>query len=243
MNIFGKKILYYDEVTSTFDELSKLPAENGLTVVAKRQTVGIGRNGRAWLSAEGGLYFSFYITPHEPSEKIPFLAIICALASYRAISKYTDCAIKWPNDIVKNGKKLCGILTKSAFSGDNSVYVMAGIGINANNTEFGELDYRADSLINVTGSEIDMNTLLREFFEKFEHIYTCLSGDEIIEEYSRVCITVGEKVAVHYNTEGTVFEGRCVGVRNDGTLDIETADGIVNVNSGEVSVRGIYGYV
>lgn len=240
---FGKNILYFDKVTSTFDELAKLSPENGLTVVADRQTGGIGRNGRAWVSDIGGAYFSFYILPEGDVQSIPFIAIVCALAVYNTVSRYAPCAIKWPNDIVVDGKKVCGILTKSAFYGDNSVYVMAGIGINANNTDFGELDYRATSLKLITGKEIDRNKLVKAFFEEFNNVYLNLSNDEIISLYKKACITLGSHVAVHYNTDGTVFEGKCIDVRVDGSLDVETKDGIVNVNSGEVSVRGIYGYV
>ena len=240
---FGKNILYFDTVTSTFDELAKLPPENGLTVVADSQSGGIGRNGRAWVSDIGGAYFSFYILPEGDVQSIPFLAIVCALAAYNTVSRYVPCAIKWPNDIVVDGKKVCGILTKSAFYGDNSVYVMAGIGINANNTDFGELDYRATSLKLITGKEIDRNTLVNNFFEEFNNVYLNLSNDDIICLYKKACITLGSHVAVHYNTDGTVFEGKCVDVRIDGSLDIETENEIVNVNAGEVSVRGVYGYV
>ncbi|MBQ6999101.1 MAG: biotin--[Clostridia bacterium] len=240
---FGKNILYFDCVTSTFDELTKYPPENGLVVVADRQTGGIGRKGRAWVSDMGGAYFSFYILPDDKTENIPFLAIVCALAAYNTISRYTTCAIKWPNDIVSDGKKVCGILTKSAFNGDSSVYVMAGIGINANNTDFGELDYRATSLKLLAGKEIDRNKLVEEFFEEFNKIYLNLSNEEIIRLYKNACVTLGSHVAVHYNTDGTVFEGKCIDVRTDGSVDIKTENGIINVNAGEVSVRGIYGYV
>ncbi len=239
---FGKNILYFENVTSTFDELAKHTPENGLTVVADKQTGGIGRNGRVWVSNIGGVYFSFYILPVGDAQNIPFLAIVCALAAYNTINRYTPCAIKWPNDIVTDGKKVCGILTKSAFSGDNSVYVMAGIGINANNTDFGELDYRATSLKLIMSEEIDRNKLVEEFFCEFNKIYHDLTDEEIIKQYKEACITLGSHVAVHYNTDGTVFEGKCTDVRSDGTLDVETENGVVNVNSGEVSVRGVYGY-
>lgn len=242
MNIYGKRVLHFDTVTSTFDKLAEYPIEDGLTVVANTQTGGVGRNGRAWMSDNGGLYFSFYIIPKGDVTEIPFIAIVCALAAYRTVSRYTSCGIKWPNDIVKDGKKVCGILTKSAFSGDK-VYVMAGIGINVNNTQFGELDYRATSLKNICEKEINRDEMLNEFLTEFENVYLGMTKEKIIEQYSSVCVTVGEKVAVHYNTDGTVFEGKCVRVCSDGTLDIEAENKIINVNSGEVSVRGIYGYV
>ena len=243
MAVFGKDILYFECVTSTFDKLAEYPPQNGLAVVAERQTGGIGRNGRAWVSDDGGLYFSFYIVPECDAEKIPFLGIVCALAAYNTVSKYITCSIKWPNDIVSNGKKVCGILNKSGFCGDSSVYVMSGIGINSNNTQFGELDYRATSIKSIICKDVDREELLNLFFREFENVYSNMDTDEIMSEYKKSCITLGSRVAVHYNTDGTVFEGECVDICKDGTIDVLTENGIVNVNSGEVSVRGIYGYV
>ncbi len=243
MAIYGKNILYFDCVTSTFDKLAEYPPEDGLAVAADIQTDGVGRNGREWVSNDGGVYFSFYIIPKGEASEIPFLAIICALAAYRTVSRYTHCGIKWPNDIVANGKKVCGILTKSAFNGDSSIHVMAGVGINANNIGFDDLDYRATSLKALTGKDIDRDKILEEFFDEFENIYLNLTKEQIIEQYSAACVTLGGRVAVHYNTDGTVFEGKCVRICADGSVDIETDNSVINVNSGEVSVRGIYGYV
>lgn len=243
MAVFGKDILYFDSVTSTFDKLLEFPPSDGLAVVADRQTGGIGRNGRVWVSDEGGVYFSFYIVPECNVEEIPFLGIVCALAAHNTIAEYIPCSIKWPNDIVSDGKKVCGILNKSGFCGDSSVYVMSGIGINANNTQFGDLDYRATSIKNIIGKTVDREELLNRFFREFENIYFNINADEIMEQYKSSCVTLGKHVAVHYNTDGTVFEGECVDIRKDGSIDVKTDSGIVNVNSGEVSVRGIYGYV
>lgn len=243
MAVFGKDILYFESVTSTFDKLLEFPLSNGLAIVSESQTGGIGRNGREWLSDKGGLYFSFYIVPECDAENIPFLGIVCALAAYNTVSKYVPCRIKWPNDIVSDGKKICGILNKSGFCGESSVYVMSGIGINANNTQFGELDYRATSIKNIMGKDVDREELLNLFFKEFENVYFNMDADKIMNEYKKSCITLGSCVAVHYNTDGTVFEGKCVDICRDGSIDVLTDDGIVNVNSGEVSVRGIYGYV
>jgi len=244
MSDFGKNIMYFDTVTSTFDKLLEFEPENGLTVVAKSQTGGVGRLGREWLSDEGGLYFSFYILPDGETDKLPFLAIICALAAYRALSGIVDCGVKWPNDIVSGGKKICGILTKSSISQGKTPCVMAGIGINVNNTSFeGELSDRATSVRLITGREEDINKILESFFVHFDDIYVNYTREETINEYSRVCVTLGKEVAVHYNVSGETKTGKCIRVCEDGTLDVKTEKGVINVNSGEVSVRGIYGYV
>ena len=243
MTEYGKNILTFDTVTSTFDELGKLPVDEGYAVVAARQTAGVGRMGRQWQSNEGGLYFSFYVSPKGDISDIPFIAVICALAAYRTISCYTDCVIKWPNDIVADGKKVCGILTKSAVKSGKAV-VMAGVGINVNNTHFdGELVSRATSIKQITGKEWDTKQILNNFFECFEDIYLNLTNEQIIDEYSKVCATLGSDVAVHYNMSGDTVTGVCTKIRPDGSIDVKTADGEINVNSGEVSVRGIYGYI
>ncbi len=243
MDNFTRKILKYESVTSTFDKLLEFEPENGLAVVAQRQTNGVGRLGRQWQSDDGGLYFSFYVDSGSALDKLPFLAIICALAAQRTLNRYTDCAVKWPNDIVSGGKKLCGILTKSAICKDNAAYVMAGVGVNVNNTVFAdELKNSATSLKLITNADYDKDEILKRFFDEFEDIYLNLSNEQIICQYSEVCVTLNSAVALHYS-DGTVVEGVCVGVCVDGTIDVETQNGKINVNSGEVSVRGIYGYV
>ena len=237
-----KKILYFDEVTSTFDKLLEYSDENILAVASKRQTNGVGRLGRAWLSEEGGLYFSFYVKEKGDLVDAPFLTIVCALAAYRTVSKYVKCSIKWPNDIVCNGKKLCGILVKST-TFNNKLNVMAGVGINVNNTCFGELSYRATSIKEISNREYDTKKILCQFLDEFESIYSNLANDEIIDEYSKHCITLGSSVSVSYINSDKVINGKCMAINVDGTLDIETENGIVNINAGEVSVRGVYGYV
>lgn len=237
-----RKILYFDEVTSTFEKLLEYSDENVLAVVSKRQTNGIGRLGREWLSDDGGLYFSFYVKAKGVLVNAPFLTIICALASYRTISKYVKCSIKWPNDIVFGGKKLCGILVKST-TFNNKLNVMAGVGINVNNTCFGELSYRATSIKEITNRDYDTRKILNAFLDEFDSIYNNLSNDEIIDEYSKYCITLGSDVSASYINSDQVINGKCIGINTDGTLNIETENGIININAGEVSVRGVYGYV
>lgn len=242
MNIFGKKTLYFDTVTSTFDELSKRTPEQGLAVVAKRQTAGTGRSGRQWLSNDGGLYFSFYILP-DVQEEVSFVAIQCALAAYKTLREYIDCSIKWPNDIVSGGKKVCGVLIKS-FVTDKKITLMAGVGINVNNIGFtSDLSDRATSLKEITGKDEDADEILKSFFSNFEDMYCNFTKEDIITQYKKACITIGSEVCVHYNSVARQVKGVCTNVRADGTLDVQTDEGTINVNSGEVSVRGVYGYV
>lgn len=241
MSIFEKDILNFDCVSSTFDKLKEYDKDKVLAVVSKRQTGGVGRMGRRWSSDEGGLYFSFYMEKNENSNDIPFLTILCALAAFKTISDYTPCRIKWPNDIVSDGKKICGILAKSLVSG-NDITIMAGVGINVNNEIPDDLSYKAVSLKEILKKDFNTDEILNKFFKNLEKLYTC-SKEEIMDGYRENCVTLGSEVSVDFLSGNKVIKGKCVNISDDGTLDIETENGICNVNSGEVSVRGIYGYV
>lgn len=241
MSIFEKDILHFDCVSSTFDKLKEYNREKVLAVVSKIQTDGVGRMGRNWSSKEGGLYFSFYLEQNEIFKDIPFLTILVALAAFKTISNYIPCQIKWPNDIVFDGKKVCGILAKSFVTGDD-ITLMAGVGINVNNAIDPSLLYKAVSLKDILKKDSDTDEILNKFFCELKTLYTC-SKEDIMEKYRENCVTLGREVSVDFLSGNKIIKGKCVNVLDDGTIDVETENGICNVNSGEVSVRGIYGYV
>ena len=238
----GKKILYFDKVTSTFDKAKEVELTDGLVIVAKEQTAGKGRLGRVWESGNGGLYFSIILSSKHFLPDLQFSTIVCALGVRKAIGNHVDCMIKWPNDIVsEKGKKLCGILTKVIFTGKNADFINVGIGINANNSAFSkELPY-ASSIKDIKSEAIDENRLMCDVFECVEEsIWSDKS--KILEEYSQKCITIGSMVRTIYAVTGESFTGFCQEINEDGSLNIQKDSGdIITVNSGEVSVRGIYG--
>ncbi len=238
----GRKILHFDKVTSTFDKANEVELSDGLVIVANEQTQGKGRLGRKWESAKGGLYFSIILSAKHFIPDIQFSTIICALGVQKAIEKNVDCLIKWPNDIIsKDGKKLCGILTKAVFTDGNAEYINVGIGINANNSYFpDDLPY-ASSIKNIISNEVDENRLMCNIFESIED---CIMSDKtkIPEDYSGRCVTISSRVRAIYAQTGESFTGLCTGINNDGSLNIQKENSeVVAVNSGEVSVRGIYG--
>ena len=211
-------------------------------IVADEQTQGMGRLGRKWESAKGGLYFSIILSAKHFLPDIQISTIICALGVQKTIGKNVDCLIKWPNDIIsKDGKKLCGILTKAIFTDGNAEYINVGIGINANNSSFpDDLPY-ASSIKNTISNEVDENRLMSDVFECVEE---CISKEKslLLEEYSKSCITIGSNVRAIYSQTGESFTGLCTGINDDGSLNIRKENSeIVTVNSGEISVRGIYG--
>ena len=111
-SVTKNNVHYFESLTSTFDKIREYPLSDGLTVVCSKQTAGSGRLGRKWESPEGGVYFTYCITP--PFEvPVPAITTVCAAGIHKALSGYVDCSVKWPNDIVSNGKKICGILTRN----------------------------------------------------------------------------------------------------------------------------------
>lgn len=241
--VLGKPLYFFDTVTSTFDKISEYPRIEGLTVVAKEQTAGRGRLGRSWSSDKGGVYFSFNLTPDITPEEATFATVTCALGTLKALDKYGKCAIKWPNDIVMNGKKICGILTTMGASSQKLEYICVGIGINVNKDCFDKTLPHASSIKTETGKIQNENEVLASVLASIENVYTTYSKQDILREYAENCITKDSIVTVHYTDNRGDFQGKCLGITESGSLVVQKGKETVTVNSGEVSVRGLYGYI
>lgn len=239
----GRDFYFFEKTTSTFDEADRISKKNGTVICAKVQTNGRGRLGRNWESGNGGIYFSVILKPQMSTDKLGLLTSLCATAVQRAILEYVPCSIKWPNDIVsENGKKLCGILTKLQSADEKTEYINVGIGINANTDCFDEELKYASSIKLLTGKEADENKLLCKCLLEIENIIGKENTNNVMEEYKKKCITLGKRVRLLYAGGDSVQKGLCLDVNPDGTLVVKKDDGtLVTVNSGEVSVRGIYG--
>ncbi len=216
--------------------------EDGAAVVAFEQSAGRGRSGRSFLSPEGGLYLSVLLRPETEPERLPTLTPLAALAVCRAVEAVCGLrsAIKWPNDVVLGGKKICGILVESVLGGERPC-VIVGVGVNANTPAFPEeLREIAGSVAAVLGHEIDLNALAAALLEELDALYAAWLADEGcgLAEYRARCLTLGREVAV----AGRRGTARAVG--DDYSLLVEWPDGSVeSLRFGEVSVRGLYGYV
>lgn len=251
-NWYGCRIFIMDETDSTNEELKRkwdrLPT--GALVLAKRQTGGKGRMGRSWESrSETGIWMSFMIKPDIRPCNISSLTLVVAMACQEAIKRvvHIDTHIKWPNDIVVNGKKLVGILTETSFENNKVNYVIIGIGINVSMKKFpAELASRATSFTMEGLENIDRNLLVAEIgscFEKYYDIYVMnenMSG--LKSEYENKLVNIDKEVVVI--EADSQFKGIAKGINDSGELMIQVdGDRIVCVRSGEVSVRGVYGYV
>lgn len=242
---FGQTLFIYDE-TDTTNERAKAnsSAPQGSTFIAEVQTHGKGSRGRGWVSQRGtGIWHSILLKPDISPLEVSQITLVAGLAVCRAIG--LGAKIKWPNDIVIGSKKVCGILTEMSAEIDMVNYVVCGIGINVNTESFDkEIEHRATSMYIESGQKFRRDELIAKLLNEFEYYYKkFLDGGlkSILDEYKENCITIDRDVSVIYKKE--TVTGKAVDVDESGSLVVECADGIIHVTSGEVSVRGIYGYV
>ena len=250
----GKNILYFDETDSTNTEIKKAAekdAPHGTLAVADYQSMGKGRRGRSWAAPHGvGIWMSLLLRPELPPTCASMLTLVAALAVADGIREVCDleAKIKWPNDVIVNKKKVCGILTEMTMEEEYIQSVVVGIGINVHNESFPEeLKEKATSLLIETGgghfSRAEITAKVLEHFEEYYEKFIA-DGDlrRLQEEYNSCLTAIGGKVSI-LAPERT-WEGISRGINAEGALLVEKEDGsIEKITSGEVSVRGIYGYV
>lgn len=232
-------------IDSTNEEAKRCAAmPDGSLFIAEVQSAGKGRLGRSWESPNGaGIWMSLLLKPDIPPRDISQITLIAGMAVCRVLGN--GAGIKWPNDIVIGSRKACGILTEMSAEIDRVNYVVCGIGINVNTAEFpAELQDKATSLFIETGKTYNRSELVFAIMNEFEPLYKLFKKEgfsPLLEEYRNSCITIGREIRVIYRREALI--GKAVDIAEDGGLIIETENGRVNVTSGDVSVRGIYGYI
>ena len=229
--IIGKRLLFFQEVSSTMDEAVKRAergTEEGTVVVAETQTASRGRQGRAWVSRSGNLYLSVVLYP--TIQTLPYLNSLCGVAVVRAIANISGLKprIKWPNDILLNGKKVAGILVESAIAGDDVRHSIVGIGVNValNPEEFADIAGEAISLNQASAGDIPREDLLREILQQLDYLYIHLNdGDSPVEEWEELLDTLGQRVRVTWRGEEHV--GHAEGIDELGSLLLREDDGRV----------------
>ncbi len=249
----GNKVVYKEVTDSTNADIRRLAedgAVNGLVVVANSQTMGKGRRGRNWQSEKGtNLLFSMLLKPDIAPDKASMITLVAAYSTAKVIAEKTglDAKIKWPNDIVVGRKKVCGILTEMNMERDYIHHIVVGIGININSEIFPEeISEIATSLKKESGKVISRAKLLSAILEQFENDYEMflesLNLEPFITEYNKILVNKGSLVKV-LDPKGE-FAGIAGGIDNEGQLIVFKENGqIEKVYAGEVSVRGMYGYV
>lgn len=224
------------------------PAE-GTIIVADRQTAGRGRSGHSWESPKNtSVAMSVLLRPEVDDNSIPIVTLIAAIAVCDAVRKVCnlDTNIKWPNDVLINNRKVCGILTELDITSGTKSLIL-GVGINVNQDSFPEeINAIATSLSIESGEYVNRENLVERFAESLEKYYALFlkTGDMSLlkDEYEKHLININRAVKVL--DPGDSFEGTARGIDEYGQLLVETGDGTIHrVYAGEVSVRGIYGYV
>ena len=267
----------HKEITdSTSNDISRLAlagAPEGTVVVADMQTAGKGRRGRSWETESGtSLLFSLLLRPTIAPDTAPQLTLLMAMAVTKVIRELTGLSaqIKWPNDVVVNAKKVCGILTEMRLKDSAVDYVVVGTGVNVNQTSIPvELENSATSLLlekikqvvsdENRGARIDdktaaadceerfdkeglLDAILRAFEEYYERFLQTEDLTEMMSEYNKWLVSLDKEVKV-LDPKGE-FTGISKGINEKGELLVELPDGEVKaIYAGEVSVRGLYGYV
>lgn len=249
----AKEVLYFDTIDSTntkAQELAEKGYPSGTLVVADKQESGKGRRGRSWVSPSGtGIFMTLMIKPDINPNNASMLTLVVALAVAKAITSVTGekALIKWPNDIVVNGKKVCGILTEMNAQFDYINHIVVGIGINVHNESFPEeISQMASSLmIEAGGKRFHRAQIIAETMSYFEQYYdTFLKTQDLsalVREYDELLVNRNKSVRVLDPKEP--FDGKAMGITPKGELIVDTWESRKLVSSGEVSVRGIYGYV
>lgn len=249
----AKEVLYFDTIDSTntkAQELAEKGYPSGTLVVADKQESGKGRRGRSWVSPSGtGIFMTLMIKPDINPNNASMLTLVAALAVAKAITSVTgeEAMIKWPNDIVVNSKKVCGILTEMNAQFDYIKHIVVGIGINVHNESFPEeISQMASSLmIEAGGKRFHRAQIIAETMSYFEQYYdTFLKTQDLsalVREYDELLVNRNKSVRVLDPKEP--FDGKAMGITPKGELIVDTWESRKLVSSGEVSVRGIYGYV
>ncbi|GBG57246.1 bifunctional ligase/repressor BirA [Sporomusaceae bacterium FL31] len=245
--ILGRDIRYFTHIDSTNNEAKKIAAAGaaeGTIVVSESQNSGRGRLSRGWYSPEhSGIWLSVILRPAFSPQEAPKCTLLAAVAITRAIRGLckVDCGIKWPNDILYDGKKLVGILTEMSAEMDAINHIVIGMGINVNIAQQDfpvELQDIATSLSIILGQPISRIDLLCEILLQLEELYiqaidTGFSG--ILNEWRKYSITIGQTVdVIGVNRK---FTGIAVDIDEDGALLVETDNGRQKVIAGDVSIR------
>lgn len=243
--IFGKNIFSFDTLNSTntfAKSLSKEEVPHGTLIITEEQTAGRGRLQRNWVSPAGkNLLFSIILYPDFGIEKISLLPFAGSLAIADAIETITGLSstCKWPNDVLINGKKVCGMLLESSLGNSVQEKIILGIGLNVNQEEFSEeLKFKASSLQIESGIVINRVTLLQKILEELENRYEQLShfpAQQLLNDWRMKALLFGKKITV-LESEFS-FTATAIDVNEDGSLIIETEDGQKrNIFSGDVSL-------
>jgi len=241
--VFGQTVDTLESVESTQTILRKRAEEGALeghVVVALEQHAGKGRGGRSWSSPRGGLWFSLLLRPKIPLRELYMLTLLFGVAVTRSLKQYRlEPLLKWPNDVLVGGKKICGILLETSGEPDRVDFVVVGVGLNANFLASSLPEgMRANSvsIFDALGKRVDRAVLIGTILSESELLYKMASESgfsSIIKEWKASSCTIGREVEV--SSYGKTIRGVASDIGVDGSLLVKTCRGIERVYSGDVS--------
>ncbi|MCR1899058.1 biotin--[acetyl-CoA-carboxylase] ligase [Irregularibacter muris] len=254
-SLLGKKIMHFDSIGSTNDKAKDLAlqgAEEGTVIIAEEQIKGRGRRGSQWVSPKGkGIWMSIILRPDVLPKNAPKFTLLSAVAVAQAIREVTalPVQIKWPNDIIYQNKKVCGILTEMSAEMDFINYIVVGMGININESikDFPEeIQGKATSLREIKGENISRQRLVRSILENLEKFYLEFVKEQnfqkVLELWKSMSGILGKEVRAMGNND--VIQGIAVDINQEGALIIKEDNGKIHeITFGEVSLRGVNGYI
>ena len=244
--VIGRSVRYYQSTGSTMDdaaEWARAGAEEGAVVVAETQTASRGRLGRRWVSDTGNLYFSVLFRPD--ADALPLLSPLAGVAVARSIRQVAGLhpIIKWPNDIMIDGRKVAGILAESSLSGPQIQQAVVGIGVNValDVSADPEIAATATSLNHLAESEVDRAEFLRRILQHMDALYLDLRrGRSPIPEWRRWLDTLGQRVTVTHH--GSIATGMAEDIDEHGNLLLRTDDGeLLTLTAGDITLRAAEG--
>lgn len=258
--VLGTDFIVLDSVDSTNNYAKKLASEGcreGTVVLAENQTAGRGRLGREWVSPKGScIFLSVILKPQIAPSRVPVVTLAAAVSVVKVIEQMTGfrAGIKWPNDVVLGGRKVCGILTEMNSEIDRVNYMVLGVGLNISvqETDFPEdIRSKAASLLTYARNEglsfqvLKRNDIIKMLLSRLEEFYGYIEAENtlpVIEEWKKYSVTLGSEIKLLW--KGKECNGLAMDVTEDGNLLVRFEDGTLHeIVSGEISIRGMLGYV
>ncbi len=242
--IVGTKVFVFETIDSTNTcarALGEAGTEEGAVVIADYQTSGRGRLGRTWLAEPNcSLLFSVLLRPPVALEKAGLLTLYASAAIARAVEQIIEREVecKWPNDLLLNGKKFCGILLENSFQQAELTYSVLGAGLNVNQTKLpDEISGRATSLAVETGRVFERKDVFQSIIKELDTMYAAVRVADFsftVAEWNRRCSMFGKTVTVEEHNH--LFRGVAIRLHDDGGLILETEEGQRTVYAGDVSL-------
>jgi len=239
---YGHRLFYFDEIDSTnlcARTLAETGSAEGTVVWAEHQTAGRGRHGRTWTAEAGAnITFSIILCGVSPDQRV-WVPYYVSEGVAGGLEKALDLKVeaKWPNDLLIDGKKVCGILLEGTDNAENGCFV-AGIGINANQSTFPDtLRASASSLLLQSGGPVDRVKVFHSVLENLEALFADVrstGGRNILDAWKGRCSTLGKQISVRTGVE--TIEGTAIGLSKDGGLVLDTSSGPRTVYAGDVTL-------